>query len=328
MKPSLDIIVVNWNSGDHLGRCMQSVQSACKDGLELQQIVVVDNASSDRSAEGIEVTGLPLRLISNASNRGFAAACNQGARDSSAEYLLFLNPDVRLLSDSLQAPIQFMQDPNNAGIGICGIRLLDDQGHLTRTCSRFPTPALFFSWMIGLDRFFPKRFVSPPLPEADLNESRTVDQVMGAFFMVRRAVFEALGGFDERFFVYFEDLDFSYRAMQDGWVSFYLASAQAHHVGGGCSEQVKAKRLYYSLTSRILYCYKHFGRLSGAALLLATVLIEPVSRLALAVGHGSPVEASDTLKSYAMFWRELPSLIAHGIGACEASGSVPSAGAE
>ncbi len=311
MSPSLRIVVVNWNSGEHLGRCIESIQSACKDGFELQQAVVVDNASTDRSAEGLEVTGLPLQVISNATNRGFAAACNQGARDSSAEYLLFLNPDVRLLPDSLQVPIQFMEDSNHAKIGICGIRLLDDQERLTRTCARFPTPLLFFSWMIGLDRFSPKRFVSPLLPEAELKESRPVDQVMGAFFMVRRAVFEALGGFDERFFVYFEELDFSYRAKQNGWVSFYLASTQAHHAGWGCSNQAKAARLSYWLRSRILYCYKHFGRVAGTALFIGTVLLDPVSRLALAIAHWSFQEIRETLRGYSMLLRMIPMLVSN-----------------
>jgi N-acetylglucosaminyl-diphospho-decaprenol L-rhamnosyltransferase len=306
MTPSLDIVIVNWNSGGYLARCLQSIPSACQDGFRLPQVVVVDNASTDGSAKGLEFPMLPLLVISNVSNRGFAAACNQGARGSLAEYLLFLNPDMRLLENSLQTPIQFMEEPDNARIGICGIRLLDDEGRLTRSCARFPAPALFFSWMMGLHRLFPKRFDGPLLTESDLSENRQVDQVMGAFFLIRRAVFESLGGFDERFFVYFEELDLSYRACQNQWISFYLATAQAQHTGCGCSNNVKPARLAYWLRSRILYCNKHFGEMAGAALLMGTFLIEPASRLGLALSHWSFQEMRDTLQGYRMLSSDVP----------------------
>jgi N-acetylglucosaminyl-diphospho-decaprenol L-rhamnosyltransferase len=308
-KASLEIIVVNWNSGGQLLNCMQSVQAACREGFELRQVVVVDNASSDGSADQVKSLGLPLRIISNPSNRGFAAACNQGAEGSVADYLLFLNPDVRLSDESLRASLEFMQDAKNAGIGICGIRLLDDEGHLARTCARFPTPELFFSWMLGLNRLFPRQFRSLFLDEPEIRESRTVDQVMGAFFIVRWAVFRTLSGFDERFFVYFEDLDFSYRARQEGWESYYLASVTAYHAGQGCSNQAKAARLFYWLRSRSLYCYKHFGTVVGTLLLASAILIEPVTRLVLAVSHWSLGEIGEILRGYSMFFREIPTFI-------------------
>lgn len=309
MNSSLDIIVVNWNSGGHLLNCLQTVETARGSKFDLREIIVIDNNSSDHSTDCLESLGLPLRLISNRSNRGFGAACNQGAEGSAAEYLLFLNPDVRLQPDSLDGPIGFMGDPKNEKIGICGIRLLDDEDNLARTCSRFPTPILFFSWMFGLNHLFPKRFGGLFLTENEIRESRSVDQVMGAFFMVRRSVFEALGGFDERFFVYFEDLDFSLRALFAGWGSYYLANATAHHTGQGCSSQAKAARLFYWLRSRVLYCYKHFGRIAGSLLLVGTIFIEPISRLALAIVHWSFQETRETLRGWAMFIRQIPTML-------------------
>ena len=309
MNPSVDIIVVNWNSGGHLLKCVQTVETARGNGFELHQVTVVDNASSDHSTDRLESLELPLQLISNSSNRGFGAACNQGAKASSAEYLLFLNPDVRLQPDSLRVAIEFMEDPQNAKIGICGIRLLDDHGHMAQTCSRFPSPTLFFSWMLGLNQLFPKRFRGLFLAEDEIRESRTVDQVMGAFFTVRRSVFEALGGFDQRFFVYFEDLDFSQRALVAGWASYYLATTTAYHTGHGSSSQAKAARLFYWLRSRVLYGYKHFGRIAGTLLLVGTIVIEPISRLVLAVSHWSLQEVRETLRGWAMFLWAIPSLI-------------------
>jgi GT2 family glycosyltransferase len=263
-------------------------------------------------------------MIQNPMNRGFGVACNQGAKGSHADYLLFLNPDVVLLRNSLSIPVCFMEDPTNDRVGICGIQLVDPEGRVAQSCARFPTLGMFLLKMLGLEAISVSFF----LKLVDHLESKVVDHVMGAFFLVRREVYEELKGFDERFFVYFEDLDFSYRAYQAGRLSWFLANNQAQHVGGGCSNQVKAARLFYSLCSRIQYGFKHFGPLRGAVLLLATTLIEPISRLALAASHGCPKEARDTLRSYAMFWRELPSLIMDRRRASDAGSPFYSAAAE
>jgi N-acetylglucosaminyl-diphospho-decaprenol L-rhamnosyltransferase len=309
MRPSLDIIIVNWNAGGSLGACLSSIRAAHRDSFELKRMVVVDNASSDGSAENLHFADLSLSLLKNTDNRGFAAGCNQGARDSSADYLLFLNPDVRVLADSLQAPIQLMEESRNSEVGICGIQLLDEEGNVSQSCSRFPTAASLLSQMLGLDRLFPNHFTGHFLGRRDHLKSKRVDQVMGAFFLARHTLFESLGGFDERFFVYFEDLDFSYRARQAGWQSYYLATAQAYHKGGGCSEQARAKRLYYSLSSRILYSFKHFGWAAASGALLGTIVMEPFSRLALAASHKSFQEMQETMRAYLMLWRSVPSLL-------------------
>jgi N-acetylglucosaminyl-diphospho-decaprenol L-rhamnosyltransferase len=309
MARTLGIVIVNWNAGRHLLDCLDNIHATPRGGFELERVVVVDNASSDGSADNLHFPELPLSVVRNSENRGFAAASNQGARSSSADYLLFLNPDTRVHADSFQIPIEFLEEPENAKIGICGIQLLDEAGTVSQTCSRFPTAGSFFSFVLGLDRFFSNRFKGHFLSREDHFKSGPVDQVMGAFFLVRRRLFESLNGFDERFFVYFEDLDFSYRAKQAGWESYHLATAQAYHRGGGCSEQVKARRLYYSLCSRILYSYKHFRALAATTVTLATLLIEPFSRLVLAASHGSMREAGEILQAYLMLWGALPSLL-------------------
>jgi N-acetylglucosaminyl-diphospho-decaprenol L-rhamnosyltransferase len=330
MKPSLDIVIVNWNVGRHLGLCLDCIRATNRDGFDLKRVVVVDNASSDSSVDNLHFPDLPLSLLRNAENRGFAVACNQGAWASSADYLLFLNPDMRVLDDSLQIPIQFMEEPRNAGVGMCGIQLLDEERNVSRSCARFPTPGSFFSRMLGLDRLFPKQFKGHFLGQLDHLKCRQVDQVMGAFFLVRHKLFESMHGFDERFFVYFEELDFSYRAHQAGWQSYYLTTAQAYHKGGGCSEQVKGRRLYYSLCSRILYCYKQFGWAAATGVMLGTLLVEPFSRLVLAVAHKSVLEMQQILQAYTLLWRVLPSLLRNHRGnvkhkepSPEAMGSIP-----
>jgi GT2 family glycosyltransferase len=220
-----------------------------------------------------------------------------------------LNPDARLFKNSLKRLLSFMELPENKKVAIGGVQLVDGSGIVARTCAYFPTPGRFFSKMLGLDRLFPKLFPSHFMKEWDHSETRVVDHVMGAFFLVRRSVFESLSGFDERFFVYLEDLDFSYRAYQAGLISVYLATAQAYHAGGGSSKQIKARRLFYSLRSRILYSYKRFGFFSATAVMLGTILIEPFSRLVLAGLHRSLQEAIQTVHVYGFLFRALPSIL-------------------
>jgi N-acetylglucosaminyl-diphospho-decaprenol L-rhamnosyltransferase len=309
MAPSLDIIIVNWNAGAQLRRCLDSVQGANEAEFKLEHVVVVDNASSDGSVDALEQVKLPVTIVRNAKNRGFAAACNQGAKGSAADYLLFLNPDTTLAPESLFVAVQFMQLPENSETGMCGIQLVNEQNRVTRRCSRFPKPNNFFAQMLGLNRLFPEHFRDKFMSEWDHNETRQVDVVTGAFLLVRRMMFESLGGFDQRFFVYLEDVDFLYAAHQAGWSCYYLATTRACHKEGGCSEQAKAARLFYSLRSRVLYGNKHFGWAAATGLLAGTILVEPFVRLAWAAWRRSIEEMRDTLQAYAMLLRELPALL-------------------
>ena len=248
---------MNWNSDLQLVEAVTSI-GRYHHSL-VASVVVVDNASIDESLDRVEaLRSLPFNLliIRNSENFGFARACNLGAQRANSEYLLFLNPDAVLYADTLPKVWAYMQDPANARVGICGVQLLDGAGHITRSCARFPSAAIFLAHAIGMDRVFPR--LGHVMAEWDHTQSREVDHVIGAFFLVRHQLFKALAGFDERFFVYLEDLDFSYRAHQAGWRSVYLADAQAFHAGGGTSNQVKAQRLFYSLRSRLLYGFKHF----------------------------------------------------------------------
>jgi N-acetylglucosaminyl-diphospho-decaprenol L-rhamnosyltransferase len=310
MTPSLDIIIVNWNAGKQLLQCLASIESANKDGFTLSSVCVVDNASHDSSVDGICDCILPIQVIRNGENRGFAAACNQGARASQSNYLLFLNPDVKLFEKSLTIPIAFMERPENKRVSIVGIQLLDELGDVARTCYRFPTPGRIYAVILGLSMLCPNLFPDHFMKEWGHKENRTVDQVIGAFFLVRRQIFERLGGFDERFFVYFEDIDFSYRAWKAGSRSIFLADAQAYHKGGGTSRQIKDMRLFYILRSRILYSYKHFGWRSATMVTLMTVIVEPITRLIWAAMRISGTEIMATLKGYFMLWRKLPVILA------------------
>jgi GT2 family glycosyltransferase len=313
MKPSLDIVIVNWNAGAQLRECLESIAASELAAIDLRRVVVVDNASTDGSARGLPDVGGALAVVRNPENRGFGAACNQGAAGSRADYLLFLNPDTALRRDSLAVPLSFMESPANAGVGICGISLTDRSGRVARSCSRFPTTLMFLSKMVGAHRLLPAALARQPMTEWDHATSRDVDQVIGAYFLVRRALFEELHGFDERFFVYFEEVDFSLRASARGMRSHFLATASALHVGGGCSNQVRARRLTYNLRSRIEYALKHFPGASAAALVLGTLLVEPFTRMVAALLRRSSADFGETFLAYRELWRQAPGLVARAL---------------
>lgn len=309
MKNSqFSVVVVNWNSGNQLRACIGSV-SNCNYGSACE-IIVVDNGSTDSSAELFNDSSI-FNLIHAGVNLGFGKACNLGAKQANAEYLLFLNPDAAVYPGTLKKALTFMQDPTNAQVGICGVQLVDESGHVARSCARFPSAGGLVAHAIGLDRIFPR--LGHFMAEWPHDTTREVDHVIGAFFLVRRALFESLGGFDERFFVYLEDLDFSLRARQAGWRTVYLADVQAFHAGGGTSKQVKARRLFYSLRSRLSYAAKHFSVGGAALVFLATLLLEPLSRTALALARRSWPALTETWAGYAMLWRWLPQWVFKGV---------------
>ncbi|MCK4236351.1 MAG: glycosyltransferase, partial [Candidatus Krumholzibacteria bacterium] len=171
---SVDIIIVNWNTGRQLRECLESVSGADMEGVELGRVVIVDNASSDGSERGLDGIRLPLRIIYNRENRGFAAACNQGALGSCSDYILFLNPDTVLFRNSLAVPVVFMESEANERIGVVGIQLIGDDGQPDRACARFPTPARLFSRIVGLYRLSPRLFPSYRMADWDHAEDREV----------------------------------------------------------------------------------------------------------------------------------------------------------
>jgi GT2 family glycosyltransferase len=244
-----------------------------------------------------------LAVVRNVENRGFGAACNQGTLESDAEFLLFLNPDTRLMPRSFAEPVRYLRARENDRVGIVGVQLVDADGRVARNTARTPTAWSMVGNSVGLDRLTPRLFPPHFVTDWAHDETRKVDQVMGAFLLIRRSVFEALGGFDERFFVYYEDLDLSVRAHARGWSSVYLATARAFHRGQGTTESATARRTFYFCRSRIQYARKHFSAAGALAVTLATLALEPLARLAAA-----PRSAGNTLRAFAMLWRDLPNL--------------------
>ena len=301
----LSIIIVNWNAGHQLRDCVLSVGRVSRVEFVLSEVIVVDNDSSDDSLERIDELGVPVTIIQNSENKGFAAACNEAVQRTSGTYLLFLNPDTRLFEDSLSGLVAFMEKPENSSVGICGVQLVDESGNECLSYAKFPCLRSYLSKAFGLDKL--AAFAGFQVGEAGLEYggARRVDQVIGAFFVTRRPLFIRLNGFDERFFVYFEEVDFSLRAHECGWISVYLPGVKCVHIGGGTSRQVRAARLFYSLRSRLLYGFKHFSFASASTLLVVTLIPELVNRLIFAIACGSLPGVTSTIGGYSMLIRDL-----------------------
>ena len=292
---------MNWNAGPQLAEAITSI--VLHHGHLVDTVIIVDNASSDDSlAQAEALTDLPFKMliIRNTENCGFAKACNQGSKRSKCKYLLFLNPDAVVYADTLTRVFVFMHDAANSSVGICGVQLLNEAGHIWKSCSRFPSAFSFIAKSLGLTTLVPQ--LDHVMSGWDHSETRQVNHLIGAFFFVRLDLFQALGGFDERFFVYLEDLDFSWRSKQAGWSSMYLANVQAFHAGGGTSDQIKARRLFFSLQSRLLYAKKHFSIFGSLATFVATIFLEPISRCSLAFFHRSWSGVQETCIAYYMLW--------------------------
>jgi GT2 family glycosyltransferase len=166
----------------------------------------------------------------------------------------------------------------------------------------FPTFNNLLSMTVGLSAILPSIFPGLEMKRWDHLSSRRVDHVIGAFYLVRRSVFEALGGLDERFFVYFEDLDFSLRAAQAGWESHYLTTTSAYHEAGGSSKRIKATRLHYVCRSRVQLAWKHLAPAQAMAVTAAVLVVEPWARLAQAILARERGGMRDVLAGTSRIW--------------------------
>src|ERR1700687_3582600 len=152
-QKNIDIVIVNWNSRSLLRECLAALdQSTIAERLS---VIIIDNASTDGSADGLTARRARLDLVPNTDNRGFAAACNQGAARGGAPFVLFLNPDVRVGPDTVANAARHLDDPVNSGVGILGVQLLDPGGRVQASCARAPTAATLLLQTVFLDRICP-----------------------------------------------------------------------------------------------------------------------------------------------------------------------------
>jgi GT2 family glycosyltransferase len=251
----VSVIVVNYNSSAFLTVCLDSLLTGIQ-GVSFE-VIVVDNCSDDGVFDQIKVRFPNIQYIENKVNRGFAAATNQGIAKASGDFILLLNPDAKVSSHALQETIAFFRRHPKAGIAGCKISYID--GRLQYSAHSFPSPLTLFSEAMFLDVLFPGStiFGTASLTYFSYNEERRVDWVMGAYLMVRREVVMAVGLLDERFFMYSEEVDYCYRAMESGYEVWFIPQAMIVHYWGGMSAVSKRSLLWSHLSQLILF-QKHF----------------------------------------------------------------------
>jgi N-acetylglucosaminyl-diphospho-decaprenol L-rhamnosyltransferase len=262
----IGIIIVTYNSAAVIGACLDA---ALRTGAE---IVMVDNASEDSTvSQAVARDG--VRLITNATNRGFAAAVNQGFALLQCPYVLLLNPDAVLVG-GLEKMREACDLPRVAG---AGGRLVDSRGQAQTgfMVRKFPTPATLALEALLLNRVWPDNPINAAYRERRLDDSRAqaVEQPAGAFLMLRRAVWEELHGFDEGFWpLWFEDVDFCRRLADRGYCLYFVPQAVAKHTGAhSLSALTLEMRRVYWYRSLLRYSAKHFRRLGVGAVCLAVI---------------------------------------------------------
>ena len=234
MSHTLSTIIVNYNAGPLLRKCVDSLL-ACPMDIE---IIVVDNASSDASLEGLQDL-VQVCVIRNPVNVGFAAACNIGVQASSAPFLLFLNPDCFFQPDPITPLLASLQSGDRVGM-VGGLLVNEDGTEQGGGRRAVPTPWRSFVRAFGLQRFanrWPKLFYDfhlhkQPLPDGPIE----VEAISGACTLVKREVMEEVGLWDEGYFLHCEDLDWCMRFRQKGWKILFVPDARIGHALGACSQ--------------------------------------------------------------------------------------------
>ena len=228
----LSVIIVNYKSADKTLKCLSAIKSADLFGIEYE-IIVVDNCSNDNGLEKIKSRHPEIITLESKINLGMGAGNNAGVRLSKGEYILILNPDTYLGINSVKTLLSFMKA--HRAVGLIGPRLNNHDGTLQYTCLRFPkiyTPLLRRTF---LGRFMSAYLDNFLMKEFSHREAKEVDWIMGSCLFVRKKLFDEIGGFDSRFFMYFEDTDLCRRIWQTGFKVMYVPQAEGVHDHGRAS---------------------------------------------------------------------------------------------
>jgi GT2 family glycosyltransferase len=261
----VSIIIVNWNTCDILRVCLNSIFKQTQ-GINFE-VIVVDNASSDGSAEMVRQEFPQVALIANSKNRGFAAANNQGMQISKGRYVLLLNPDTIILDGAIQKSITFADMHPDIGVLGCQVWLNDNE--IQKTCFTFPTLWTALVQEIGLLHMFPhsRIFGHAYYGWWDRKSEMDVDVVSGMFMLVRQEAIQEVGLMDEAYFVYAEETDWCFRFHKAGWRCVFSPIAKIIHLDGGSKSTalIRNKMFVQMQKSMLIFHLKQQGRCSWIA---------------------------------------------------------------
>lgn len=269
----LSILIVNWNTRDYLRACLFSLQATCAD-LE-HEIIVVDNASHDNSAEMVRREFPEVLLIANNTNLGYAEGNNRAYAAARGEYLWLLNPDTEVLDDAPRQLLDFLKAKPQ--YGAVASALIDARTRRPQhSCRTFPTPAALWSEATGLARRFPRsrRFGFYRMGWWHYRDAREVDQPMASSLLLRRQAVEKAGGlFDEQFPIFFNDVDLCWRLRAAHWSIWYLPQARVLHHGGASTSQARPEMIAESHRALQRFYNKHYRALLPSFIYFATVAL-------------------------------------------------------
>jgi len=299
----VSVVIVSWNTKVLLMRCLESIFTFPPDnGVE---VFVVDNASSDGSAEMVRQSFPQVGLIENQENIGFARANNQALRRCRGDALMLLNPDTELKAGAFQAMVAFMHE--NPRAGATGPFVLNPDGTLQHSCS--PAPTLFRETLrlLHLPGMRPDGYY--PMEKWDQTIPRQVDILLGACILLRREAFDQIGLLDEDYFIYSEEVDLCSRLKKSGWELYWVPASQVIHYGGQSTQQVAQEMFLRLYENKLKYFRKQHGGLEAKIykFLLGFVSVVRLSLVPFALLEG-PAQRQQHLKQADNYRRLLTAL--------------------
>lgn len=281
----LSIVIVSWNTKNILAQCLNSlvpvVRRLNQDKTSLE-VIVVDNGSTDGTISLLKESYEWVNLVDTGENLGFPGGNNRGFRESNGEYLLLLNPDTIIHGTVIEDLIEFLDQ--NPKAGAVGSMLLNLDGTLQESCYPRPTLGRELWRLFHLDRF--KSIGIYDIESWDKSIPREVDVLMGACILARKLIIEQIGGMDEEYFMYSEEVDLCYRIQKEGWKIYYFPMSKITHLGGQSTKQVKTEMFLRLYESKLLYFSKNHGRIAAklykSVLFCASLprlLLYPLSRV-------------------------------------------------
>lgn len=282
-RPAVSVVIVVWNAKKYVMECLESLREHCREVCD--EVIIVDNASTDGTPELIAEMFPEFKLIRNPENLGFAKANNIGMEQCSGEYVCLVNSDVKFTSDCLSPILKFLSE--NPAVGMVGPKMLLPDGRVARSTMRFPTVWNQFCRAIGLDVAFKKSRVFGGYLMSDFDHQTTtpVDVLNGWFVVVSRTALDRVGLLDPQFFMYGEDVDWCYRFVEAGQRVVFFAEADAIHYGGASSSNAPLRFYLEQCYANWQYWRKHHGWLAQIAFLGSLAVYHAVRILGAAWGY-------------------------------------------
>ncbi|HSO48607.1 MAG TPA: glycosyltransferase family 2 protein [Rhizobiaceae bacterium] len=310
-RPDLSVVIVSWNTRQMLRECLESLFAS--GATVMLETFVVDNGSTDGSPEMVEADFPFVRLIRNTDNRGFAAANNQAIRLASGRHVLLLNSDTLVHEGVIDASVRYMDE--NLDVGVMGCKVLNSDGTVQTTCSRFPTLANLALLTSGL-------FKVPFIPGArryrmedwQRNDERDVEVVSGCYFMVSGHALKTVGLLDEAFFFFGEETDWCRRFLEAGYAVRFAPVGTIIHFGGGSSKSLNSRR-DLMLSEATVRLHRKHGGIAAAAAAWSILFIFNSTRYAYwavrSIAERRPIERADHFRGvvtgFLGAWPKVPS---------------------